>query len=198
MTGNRKNCTPEFVFEKVHTQPYAIIYLAFTISLVPAVLFYWFLIQRFFAHGGLALSFGILILGMSLIMQALSKTVRIYFDEKSIFIGDASGNFTRYLKRDIAGICAYDYELKSRPNVSVTIALKNGKMIHLNDINLFSRSDPDKAQMLKRFFSTAKKRLDLTFVKKDRLRAWQGTGANWYAPSKAQVCNDRWRHETGN
>lgn len=180
-SADRKYCTPEFVFENIFTLHYAFVYLAFLISIVPAVLFF-LLISRFFAYGGLALSFGILILSMSLIIKVFSKSVRIYFDEKSLFISDAKGNFTRFLKRDIAGICTFDYQLRDKPNVSITIALKNGKMIHLNDSYLFERADPEKAQMLKRFFSAATKRLDLTYVKKDQWRALQRLGANWYAP----------------
>lgn len=183
MSDDRKYCTPEFVFGKVFTWPYSIIYLVVIIGAIPAVLIYLLFISRFFSHGGLAISFGVMIITASLIMKALAKPVRVYFDEKSILISDTKGDFKRFLKRDIAGIYCYDYENKDKPNVSVTIILTNGKKLHFNDINLFGRTDLEKAQMLKRFLIAAKNRLDLNYVRTDRWRSLWGVGANWYAVS---------------
>ena len=182
MPADRKYCTPEFVFDKVFTQPYTVIYLACLIGTVSAGLLYFFVISKFFSYGGLALSFGILVITMTLIIKALSKSVRVYLDDKSIFMSNSIGGFTRILKKDIDGICCYDYEQQRKPTISITIQLKNGKNIHLNDSNLFERADDKKAEMLKQFFVAAKKRLDLTYIKKDRWRALQGLGANWYSP----------------
>ncbi|GAA4328832.1 hypothetical protein GCM10023149_33030 [Mucilaginibacter gynuensis] len=182
MSPHRKYCTPDFVFEQVFTQPYVVIYPAVLVGIVPAVLFYVLFIRHFFKHVGLALSLGIVIIIVSLITSLLSKTVRIYFDEKSIFISDSQGDFTRYLKREIAGIYCYDYETNNKPNVSITIILTNGKRFDLNSINLFERPDQAKAQMLRQFFTAAKKRLHLTYVRKNRWRGLQGLGANWYVP----------------
>lgn len=182
MAEARKYCTPDFVFKGVMTRPYYIIYLIAVVAAALAMLIFLFVIQRLFSRGGLPLSFGLMILFMILMMKALSKTVVVYFDEKSIFISDGYNNFERFLKKDIAGIYSYDYENDARSQISLTIILISGSEIHLTDTNLFKRPDQKKALMLKQFLKAALKHLNLKYAGKDHWRSSQGIGACRYVP----------------
>ncbi|WDF55910.1 hypothetical protein [Mucilaginibacter sp. KACC 22063] len=185
LTG--KHCTPPLVFTNVITRPYFVIYLILIIAVIPAILFYVFVASRLFWHGSLPLSFAFLVLCMMLIVKLFQKKITIYFDSKSMYVAENNQPFRRILKRDIAGIYSFDYELKPRSHISIVIKLKNGKQLSLTDGNLFERKDENKALMLKQFIKAAQKRLNLAPDGKNKWRSVQGVGACWYAPKVSPV-----------
>jgi hypothetical protein len=180
MTINRKYCTQDFVFTNVMPRPFYIIYVVAFIAFIFTIPFF-LIIRGLFYHGGLPLSFALMVLFMMLIIKKFTRTVVIYFDERSMFIKIGEGDFNRVLKKDVAGIYSFDYNIRDRSHVSVTIVLKNGKKINLTDANLFEKRDVEKALLLKQFLNAAIKRLNLESDGKDKWRSIQGLGAYWYA-----------------
>lgn len=184
----QKNSPEQFIFKGVMTSPYYIICI---ISLVLSlVLFYLYGEIGFRYFGRLGMSFTFLILGIIIFLMMrffLAKTMIIYFDPGSIYIGEQNKKPKRYLKSDIDGFYSYDYERLERSFISIQIRFKNGKKISLTDTVMSERVEMDKAQMLQRFLRTAKKQLNFTYVKKNRARSLQKLGACWYSDSSNET-----------
>jgi hypothetical protein len=178
----QKYCTPEFVFKKVNTWPNYITYLIAFGAFIPAFLVFTSDRHARFGYGGkpliIVLTFAF-ILG---VLNGLSKTVTIYFDQNSMYVKKGNGTFKRILNRDIVGFYSYNYEY-TKITTSVKFVFKDGRTLILQEAGFAEGKDPEKALMLKSFLRTAQRRLDFTLIRKDRWRAFFILGPYLYGPS---------------
>ncbi|WP_080778286.1 hypothetical protein [Chryseobacterium phocaeense] len=105
-----------------------------------------------------------------LILKALSVQVRIWFDDNHLFIQKGKQQAEKYLKSDIKGFYAYDYETKApslqNSKIYFKICLVNNSKIYLNDVEYKNKYEEEKGENLKKFLKAAQKELHVSKIEK--------------------------------
>ncbi|MCW3170776.1 hypothetical protein OMO38_19780 [Chryseobacterium sp. 09-1422] len=105
-----------------------------------------------------------------LILKAFSVQVKIWFDDKYLFIQKGKQPTEKYFKSDIKGFYAYDYESKApllqNSKIYFKFCLMNNSKIYLNDVEYKNKYEIEKGENLKKFLKYAQNELHFTKIKK--------------------------------
>lgn len=142
---------------------------------------YYFLLQGTFNFSFLIL-FALLYFGTCyVLLKAVSVEVTLWFDDHNFYIKKGKRNPEQYMKTDIKGFYAHDYETVNpqlqSSKIYFTFSLKNNKTIHLYDVEYKNQYDEGKGAELEKFLKEAQN--ELQFSKKEKKNNYQNI--YWYS-----------------
>jgi len=157
-----------FTFKQV--LPYPTSWSLFII--IPCLVCYSLLYYIFFKaifHLSIMMFFMLIYLGTCFfILKALSVCMTIWFEGDFIYVQKGNASPQKYLKNNIYGFYAYNYETESpalkTSKIYFRFCVTNGKDIYLNDVEYKNRYDEIKSRNLKKFLKSAQTELQFSKV----------------------------------
>ena len=169
-----------FTFNQV--LPYPTSWSLFII--IPCLICYSILYYIFFKaifHLSFMMFFMLIYLGTCyIILKAFSVRMTIWFDEDCMYVQKGSGAPKRFLKNNIYGFYAYNYETQAATlktsKIYFRFCLTIGKDIYLNDVEYKNKYDDIKGSNLKKFLKSAQTEFHFPKIHKQSLQ-----NTYWYS-----------------
>lgn len=163
-----------FTFKQV--LPYPTSWSLFII--IPSLICYSLLYYIFFKgifHLSIMMFFMLIYLGTCYsILKALSVRMTIWFEGDFISIQKGNDAPQKYLKTNIYGFYAYNYETEATAlktsKIYFRLCFTNGKDIYLNDVEYKKKYDEIKGRNLRKFLKTVQTELQFTKTSKHNLQ----------------------------
>ena len=125
-----------------------------------ASLYYWLFGDRLL--GRWISIFTVLCMGsFYLFLKLIAVDLKIWFDENYMYVQKNNQKFKKYLKNDIRGFYAFDYESPSSDSKKyLRFIFNDGHKLHIYDTEYRIKKDQTQLQELKTFLKTAKRELN--------------------------------------
>jgi|GEM_PF-5858967 len=137
------------------------------VLLVVATFFglYYFLIGLNFKLSFVMITFGLIVLGITLILKAASAEIHMSFTGNSLIVKRRNEKKV-YKTNDITGLYSINYNVSKSSRIAFEILYSDGTSLHLYDIEFNDKKDDLKNRKLKKFLNTFLEETGLNECKK--------------------------------
>jgi hypothetical protein len=111
------------------------------------------------------ITFGVIVLGITLILKAASSTIHISFIKDTLVV-KINERINVYKKADIIGLYSINYNLSKSSRVAFEILFNNGNSISISDFEFNDKKDLSKNKQLMKLLNLFIKEIDLSECKK--------------------------------
>lgn len=126
---------------------------------------YYFVIGINFKLSFVMITFGLIVLGINLILKAASAEIHMSFTGNSLIV--KRGNEKKvYKTNDIVGLYSLNYNVPKSSRIAFEIFCNDGTSVHLYDIEFTDKKDDLKNKKLKKFLNAFLEETDLHECKK--------------------------------
>ena len=155
----------DFEFEDLITLKPLTINIIVLLVVATSFCLYYILVGINFKLSFLMITFALIVLWITLILEAASSAVHISFTKNAIAI-KIDDKINVYKKTDIVGLYSINYNLSKSSRVAFEILFDNGKSIYISDFEFNDKKDLLKNKKLKKLLNQFIEEVDLFDCKK--------------------------------